>query len=57
MELAKLLCRKGGLELGKGERSAALAALREAEARTEGLHVTVDSELGMAISGLREQLC
>jgi len=55
LELGKALCRRGRLELDRGLRPAAQAAMAEAESIAAELAAGPDSELGQALADLRAQ--
>ena len=56
LELAKLLCTRGKLDLQTGVPNAARAALEEAASLAEAVGAGPESALGMAVTELREAL-
>ncbi len=55
-ELVKLLAARAGLEHRTGDRAAASATLREAEALAAQIGAAGDSELGQKLAALRQLL-
>lgn len=56
LDLAKLLCIRGFIEIAAGDRSAAQMALAQAETASAELGATESSELGQALARLRTAL-